>query len=297
MSLTRNRFAVLALFEEEKTEHPSEQEIVQSTKLPPKIVAETVNQLRDLGFLDGHTITYDGLEALEPFRVKRGIFIAAGFGSRLVPVTLTTPKPLVLVKGMRIIDTMLDALSLAGIQEVIIVRGYLGEQFDQLLHKYPHIRFVENQNYAETNNISSAMCVRHLFENAYVMDGDLVLSNHRLVTKYQYASNYLGVIVDTTDDWCLESRKGIITGMKLGGQKCHHMFGISYWTEEDGSKLAAHIKQVYEMPGGKERYWDQVPLEYFSDEYKVEIRECTFDDITEIDTFSELKKLDETYQV
>jgi CTP:phosphocholine cytidylyltransferase-like protein len=99
-----------------------------------------------------------------------------------------------------------------------------------------------------------------------------------------------------TDDWCLESENGFITKMKLGGQNCHHMFGISYWTAEDGLKLADHIKQVYEMPGGKERYWDQVPLEYFNKEYKVEIRECGFEDIAEIDTFSELKKLDETYR-
>jgi CTP:phosphocholine cytidylyltransferase-like protein len=74
------------------------------------------------------------------------------------------------------------------------------------------------------------------------------------------------------------------------------MFGISYWNQTDGAKMADHIKQVYEMPGGKERYWDQVALEYFIKDYAVEVRECTFDDIIEIDTFNELKKLDETYR-
>jgi CTP:phosphocholine cytidylyltransferase-like protein len=75
------------------------------------------------------------------------------------------------------------------------------------------------------------------------------------------------------------------------------MFGISYCTKKDGMRIVKHIKQVYEMPGGKERYWDQVVLEYFIEEYKVEVRQCTFDDIVEIDTFSELKKLDETYRI
>jgi CTP:phosphocholine cytidylyltransferase-like protein len=75
------------------------------------------------------------------------------------------------------------------------------------------------------------------------------------------------------------------------------MFGISYWNAVDGAKLAEHIRQAYEMPGGKERYWDQVPLEYFSKEYEVAIRECAFEDITEIDTFSELKKIDPSYRV
>ena len=78
----------------------------------------------------------------------------------MVPITLNTPKPLVRVNGTRIIDSLLDAVVEAGIPEIVIVRGYLGEQFDQLLYKYPNIRFVENPIYNEANNISSAVCVR-----------------------------------------------------------------------------------------------------------------------------------------
>ena len=73
------------------------------------------------------------------------------------------------------------------------------------------------------------------------------------------------------------------------------MFGVSYWSNEDGAKLAEHIKQVYEMPGGKERYWDQVALEYHLKDYQVQVRPCTFEDIIEIDNYSDLKKLDSLY--
>jgi CTP:phosphocholine cytidylyltransferase-like protein len=253
--------------------------------------------LGEAGFTGRQGITDQGLEALEPFRVKRAVFIAAGFGSRLVPITLNTPKPLVRVKGVRIIDTLLDAVKAAGIGEIIIVRGYLGEQFDQLLYKYPGIKFLENPSYNESNNISSAMCVRYQLQNAYVLESDLLLHNPHLITKYQYASNYLGVPTELTDDWCFETRNRIITRLRVGGRNCHHMFGVSYWNGRDGAKLAEHIKQVYEMPGGKERYWDQVALEYFIKEYQIEVRECSFEDIVEIDTFSELKKLDETYRM
>ena len=55
------------------------------------------------------------------------------------------------------------------------------------------------------------------------------------------------------------------------------------------------IKQVYEMPGGKERYWDQVALEYHLKDYQVQVRPCTFEDIIEIDNYSDLKKLDSLY--
>ena len=139
------------------------------------------------------------------------------------------------------------------------------------------------------------MVARYLLQNAYVFEADLVLFNPELITKYQYTSNYLGVPTDSTDDWCLEVKNNVITKVSIGGTNCFHMFGISYWNAEDGAKLAEDIKKVYEMPGGKERFWDQVPLEYFLKRYKVEIRRCTFDDVIEIDTYSDLKRLDSTY--
>ncbi len=74
-----------------------------------------------------------------------------------------------------------------------MVRGYLGEQFDQLLRKYPMIKFLENPLYNEANNISSIVVAKDLLSNAYVIESDLLLSNPALLTKYQYHSNYLGI--------------------------------------------------------------------------------------------------------
>ena len=199
MALNQRQFDVLTCLEKERCAK-TQRELAKHTGVSLGTINKTVTSLEALGYVDEAGITEYGLEALEPYRVRRAVFLAAGFGSRLVPVTLNTPKPLVRVKGTRMIDTMLDAVYAAGIEEVVVVRGYLGEQFDQLLYKYPGIRFVENPLYNETNNISSALCVRNLLQNAYVMDADLVLYNQSLITKYQYASNYLGVPVERTDD-------------------------------------------------------------------------------------------------
>ncbi|MDR2618527.1 MAG: NTP transferase domain-containing protein [Treponema sp.] len=297
MELSRHQFDVLVFLEKQNPNPVTQRGITKQVGLSVGTVNKVLSQLGDMGCWDGRAITSKGLEALEPYRVKRALFIAAGFGSRLVPITLNTPKPLVRVKGVRIIDTLLDAVTAVGIRDIIIVRGYLGEQFDQLLYKYPGLKFLENPIYNESNNISSVMCVRYQMQNAYLLESDLLLKNPKLITKYQYASNYLGVPVERTDDWCFETKNGVITKIKVGGKNCHHMFGISYWNARDGAKMAEHIKQVYEMPGGRERYWDTVALEYFIKDYDIEVRECSFDDITEIDTFNELKKLDDTYKV
>ena len=294
--ITKKEFDILAYLADVK-EPSSQRAIAQATRMSVGSVNSTLSRLSESGYVEAGLITAKGLAMLEPFRVKRAVFIAAGFGSRLVPVTLNTPKPLVRVRGQRMIDSLLDAVVAIGIEEIYIVRGYLSEQFDQLLYKYPTIKFIENPAYNETNNISSALCAAYLLKNAYVFEADLVLCNKSLVTKYQYSSNYLGVPVEVTDDWCLFSERGRVTGVGLGGTNCHHMFGISYWNESDGARLSEHIKEVYQSPGGKERFWDQVALEYFIDEYDISIRECSFDDIVEIDTFRDLKALDKSYDV
>ena len=108
---------------------------------------KTLEELTAAGYICDGAITDKGLAALEPYKTKRVIFMAAGLGSRLYPVTLKTPKPLVKVKGVRIIDTLIDGAMAAGIEEIIVVCGYLGEQFAQLKEKYPHIKLVTNPIY------------------------------------------------------------------------------------------------------------------------------------------------------
>lgn len=293
--MQKKDFDVLVLLEQ-SSEALTQRKIASLLEVSVGAVNKIVKNLTDLGYMADGRITPLGVEALEPYRVKRAIFLAAGFGSRMVPLTFNTPKPLVRVHGTRMIDTLLDAVVAAGISEIIIVRGYLGEQFDQLLYKYPMIKFMENPMYNEANNISSAMVVRYMFQNAYVLEADLVLSNPKLIRKYEYSSNFLGIPVDVTDDWCLYTDKnGTIIEQSVGGRDCYQMVGISYWNSEAGAKLANDLEEVYRSPGGKERYWDQIALLYKKENYQVSVRECKADDIVEIDSFSELKQIDPLY--
>ena len=294
--LTRKQFDILeALATEDKSF--SQRDLEKHTGYSLGTVNKAVKELTDLGYIEKCKITKEGLEALEPYRAKRAVFIAAGFGSRMVPITLNTPKPLVRVHGRRIIDSLIDACLAAGIEEIYIVRGYLSEQFDQLLYKYPMIKFLENPAYNDANNISSALVARYLLSNAYVLEADLVCSNPAIIKKYHYTSDFLAIKTERTDDWCFTVKDGVIVEEKVGGLDCWQMVGISYWNEADGHKLSRDIEDVFQTPGGRERYWEQVPLVYRKDNYKVAVKECFDEDIVEIDSFNELKAIDKSYDV
>ena len=293
--LTRKEFDVLTKIESAEIKL-SQRELSRLTGYSIGTINSTLAFLEENKLTKDSMITEKGITSLEPYRVQRVIFIAAGFGSRMIPITLNTPKPLIRVKGERIIDSMLDAVLKAEIREIIIVRGYLAEQFDQLLYKYPNIKFIDNPSFNEGNNISSALCAKEYLSNSYICEADLILKNPSLITKYQYSSNYCGIKCDFTDDWCLFKKKGRISGVSVGGENGWSMLGISYWNSEDGNLLRECLEKAYKMPGGKERYWDSVPLSVFNDKFNLEIRECSFDDFIELDTFNELKEIDKSYE-
>lgn len=302
MNINKNQFEILSFIEREGGRKISQREIADQVHFSLGLTNKTLSELTQAGLISINEqkelqITGQGLDALEPYRVKRAIILAAGFGSRLVPITLNTPKPLVRVHGKMIVETLLDAITKAGISEIILVRGYLWEQFDVLRHQFPNIQFLYNPLFNEANNISSAWIARNLLKNAYVCEADLLLKNPALIRKYEYSSNYLGQYKEYTDDWCFIVKRGVIRELLVGGTDCYHMYGISYWNEEDGARLAEDIDKVYKMPGGKEKYWDEVALRVCQKNYKVDVRPCFEGDIIEIDTFNELKKIDSVYDL
>ena len=217
MELTRTQFDLLERFAINQTPM-TPHELEKQTGYALELVSREVDLLKKLHLVDADGITGDGISALEPYRCKRAVFIAAGFGSRLAPITFNTPKPLVRVHGIRIIDRLIDACLEAGINEIIIVRGYLSELFDQLLYKYPMIQFLENPVYNESNNISSSLVARYLLRNSYVFEADLLISNPKIIKKYHYTSNFLAIKKERSDDWCFKVKDGVIVEEMVGGQ-------------------------------------------------------------------------------
>lgn len=241
-------------------------------------------------------VTDLGLEALEPYRVKKAVILAAGFGSRMMPATAERPKPMVKVNGVRIIDTLLDALVAVGIKDITIVRGYKKECFNEILDKYPFLKLIDNDIYDKTNNISSAMLALDEINKCYLCEADLYITNPSIITKYQYTSNILGSYSMETDDWSFKmDQDGHIADYQKGNTYCYNYYGISYWNQEDSLKLQRDFKEVYEN-GGIDYFWEFIPLVLYKERYKVEIRPCDKTDIMEIDNYYELAQLDSSYQ-
>ncbi len=253
-------------------------------------------KFKNLNLIDLNGITKNGLDTLEPYKVKTAIFLAAGCGTRLSPVTDNLPKPLVKVNGIRIIENLITAVINAKIENIIIVRGYLKDEFDVLLEKYPCIKFVDNPMYNTSNTITSALCVKEHLSNAYIFESDLILLNQNIISKYNFSTHYVGAFYENTDDWCFDVENGFIENVRIGGENVYRLYGISYWDKNDGAKLSKDIQRLYESEGGLNYFWDVAPTMHYKEDYKLRCKECNSNDIAEVDTLQELAEIDHSYK-
>lgn len=231
-------------------------------------------------------------------RVKRAIIMAAGFGNRMKPVTLKTPKPLVRVNGVRMIDTVINGLHENGIYEIYIVVGYLKEQFQTLTDEYEGITLIENPYYRECNNISSLYVARDHIEEAMILDGDQIIYNNKILSPEFERSGYNSVWTEgQTDEWLQTVENGVVTSCSRTGGKCGwQLYSISRWTKEDGLRLKKHIELEFETNANRQIYWDDVALFCYPEEYELGIRPMKKEDIIEVDDLNELIALDKSYE-
>lgn len=231
-------------------------------------------------------------------KVERAIIMAAGLGNRMHPVTLTTPKPLIKVNGVRMIDTVIDGLHKNGINEIYVVVGYLKEQFMKLEEKYPGVRLIENPYYDICNNISSLYVAREHIENAIILDGDQIIYNPEILAPDFERSGYNSVWTDgETDEWLQTVEGGIVTSCsRTGGKGGWQLYSISRWTAEDGRKLKNFLEVEFEEKQNRQIYWDDVAMFCHPNDFKLGIRPMNAADIIEVDNLSELIALDESYK-
>lgn len=232
------------------------------------------------------------------YKVKRAIIMAAGIGERLQPVTLTTPKPLIRVNGVRMIDTIIDGLYDNGINEIHVVIGYLKDKFLELKEKYPNIDFIYNPYYNTCNNISSLYVARQYINDVIILDGDQIIYNNSILSPDFERSGYNSVYTEEpTNEWLQTVEDGIVISCsRTGGKKGWQLYSISRWTKEDGLKLQKHLEKEFEENKNYKIYWDDVAMFCYPNDYKLGIVPMNKVDLVEIDSLDELIEVDKSYK-
>ena len=134
----------------------------------------------------------------------KAIILAAGHGSRLLPLTLTTPKCLVEVGGRAILDHQLDAVAAAGFEGAVVVGGYRIDQIDAHLNARDGslpTELVFNPFWAIANSIGSVWAARAYLEAPFaLMNGDTVFEPTILRTALSGDAGGVTLLVEQLTD-------------------------------------------------------------------------------------------------
>lgn len=230
--------------------------------------------------------------------VKRAIIMAAGIGKRMQPITFDVPKPLIEVNGKKMIDSVVDALHVNGINEIYVVVGYLKEQFYEWVKDKNGIKIIENPFYDSCNNISSLFVAREYLDDVIILDGDQIIYNPKILTPEFEKSGYNGIWTDNhTSEWLMsvENNK-VVSCSRNGGEKGWQLFSVSRWNKEDGKKLKKFLELEFEVNKNTQIYWDDVAMFFHFEDFDLGVCPMEKTDIVEIDNYEELIELDNSYK-
>lgn len=251
-----------------------------------------IADLKAEGLLGEEGLTSRGLAALAPYQVDNAIIMAAGFSGRCMPLSSIMPKGLFLVKGEVLIEREIRQLKEAGIEEIIVVVGFLQEKFDYLRDKYG-VTLLVNADFDRYNNMSSLYAAQDHIRNSYILCSDNYYVQN-VFHRYVYAPYYSCVYSDAfCDEYCVTSvdKDGYITGVHRGGERQWYTIGDAYFDRALSQKFVALMNQEW---GGGDicgMLMDDFHIAHIQ-ELKLRKVERPENSIFEFDTLEEFKAFD-----
>ena len=115
----------------------------------------------------------------------QAVILAAGMGKRLKELTATTPKCMVKVNGISLIERTLKSLEKLSLSKIVIVDGYESEKlraFIKTLGIETQIDFVHNPIFDKTNNIYSLYLAKDFLaaDDTLLLESDIIFEEHIL---------------------------------------------------------------------------------------------------------------------
>lgn len=287
-------FKVLVWLSENKANTQSD--IASGMNIAISTVSKAVYELIELGLITKkYSVSKQGKEFLEYRKVKRAIILAAGWGSRMHPVTANTPKPLVKVNGKPIVESIIEALEKRGINDITVVTGKLAYQFDYLKDR---VNLVHNPVWNERNNISSVWQVKDKLENALIIEGDQLFYDHNAIDMHYIHPVIYGQYSEgkTLEDTFNLNGLSIID-VTRGGYDKFQWIGVIYFDKSMARKYVQRLEEVYDEPQYHDALFERVIWDLTrTGQAIVRMKEVVAGKFIELDSVQDLVKVDKSYE-
>lgn len=273
---------------------PTQRMMATAIELSLGSVNKLWKEMEEKEYIKKGLLSEKGKEALAPYKVENAMIMAAGKGTRFVPLTYEIPKGLLRVKGEVLIERQIEQLRKAGIHNITVVVGYMQEHFFYLEDKYD-VKIVINTDYYRYNNTSTLMAVLEELGNTYICSSDNYFVDN-VFTPYVYEAYYAAqYATGTTGEYCITTNShGVITDVVIGGSNSWYMMGHVYFSKAFSEKFSDILKAEYQKEETKQLLWEDVYIKHI-DKLSMVMKPYDSHKILEFDSLDELREFDFSY--
>ena len=251
------------------------------------VVNKSLKQLTKDGYLDYNmSLTSLARQTIENCKPQNAIILAAGFGMRMVPINLTTPKALLEVNGERLIERLIAQLHEVGVDDITVVIGFMKESFEYLIDEYG-VDLIVNPDYASYNNLHSLALVANRIHNTYIIPSDIWCEINPFRTTELYSWYMISDLIDEESSVRVNRKMELVKVAET--EPGNSMIGIAYLLESE----AQLVREKLSMSDNKhhaDNFWEESL--YNKDRMIVQARIVKSSDIVEINTYEQLRDFD-----
>lgn len=213
----------------------------------------------------------------------KALILAAGYGSRLSPLTDDIPKGLVPVNGKPILLKQLENLYDNGITDITVISGYRANMVNAAVHdRFRDVNIIESKDFGETNNMYSAYLAREAMagDDFLMMNADVFMDSSVIAGLLDF--QWPNAIVTDIGFYLEESMKVIEEAGRLtriskqipAEKALGASIDVYRFSAEAGDAFFRKCADYIEQKGEK-KLWSEVALDDILSE--VEFRACPLD--------------------
>lgn len=278
------------LLELNKETNISQRELAETIGISLGSVNKSIKRLQENCYLDKNlALTKHAKNYLDDRKPKNAIILAAGYGMRMVPINMETPKALLEVDGEPLIERLIKQLHEVGILEIYIVVGFMKEQFEYLIDNYG-VSLIVNSEYSTRNNLHSLALASKYLSNTYVLPCD-VWTNTNPFSENELYSWYMVSGLYSDESTVRVNRKNELVYSKESGG--NQMIGISYFLNEDSELLKSKLVELDKDKKFSKSFWEDALYDKKIGKYLVNAKLVAPDEVVEINTYEQLRELDD----
>lgn len=252
------------------------------------VVNRSIKNMIEQGYLDTEVkLTEKAKEELQRKKPHNAIILAAGYGMRMVPINTETPKGLLEINGEPLIERTINQLHEVGVTEIYVVVGFMKERYEYLMDKYG-VELVVNPEYVTKNNLYSMKRILEYLSNSYIIPCDIWCRNNPYRRNELYSWYMVSDRINNESTVRINRKRELVsTPPSAGGNE---MIGISYLMEEQAVAIRKRIEELCEDERNRNAFWEEAL--YKKDRMIVWGRVVHSDDVVEINTYEQLRELD-----